>query len=573
MGKVVEKVAAELLSVEAERRGQMSHGQFGSRKGRSAIDAAAIIVDRAHAAWTNGHITGLLLMDIKAAFPSVAKGRLVNLMKARQMDGDRIRWTERFLSERTVEMVIEGNAMERHPVEAEVPQGSPVSPILFAIYTPGLIKWVEQYVSEAKELSFVDDLGWVATGSDVNHVVSILERCTAKSIEWASRRGLQFDTAKTETALFTCRRGHRKHLRPKLIAKIRVGNESIQFNAQVTRRLGVWMDAHLTFKEHHNQCMKKASAAEARLRTLTRTYGVVPENVRSVQVACIQAVALYESELWWDPGEVGRREDLKLLLNRQARSILGALPTTPRGALMRESGLTPAPVIMHSRQQRFAARMENACSSKLKELHKNSASRAPICRAVKKEHEHGRTSEGMSWPAPGEVPVVRTTILDDTTAAKSAAQRWAREKEAKVGAGVWMWWTDGSRSDDGRVGAAAVCKHRNEWRSRRSFLGTGHMEVFEVQQCAIGLTHDVAIEKRETLQKHGVKTVAVFSDWQAAIRREAHLEPGPGQRLARRITSRARSLLDHGIATEVHWLPGHSGIPGNEEADHQANLA
>jgi len=112
MGKVVEKVAAELLSEEAERRRLQSDGHFGSRKVRAAIDAAAIMVNRAHAAWTNGHITGVLHMDIKAAFPSVAKRRLVNLMKLRQMDGDLIRWTESFLLERTVEMVIEGNAME-----------------------------------------------------------------------------------------------------------------------------------------------------------------------------------------------------------------------------------------------------------------------------------------------------------------------------------------------------------------------------------------------------------------------------------------------------------------------------
>jgi len=120
MGKVVEKVVAELLSEKAERRGLLSDGQFGSRKGWSAIDAAVIMVDRAHAAWTNGHITGVLLMDIQAAFPSVAKGRLVNLMKVMQMDRDLIRWTESFLSERTLEMIIEGNAMERHPVEAGI---------------------------------------------------------------------------------------------------------------------------------------------------------------------------------------------------------------------------------------------------------------------------------------------------------------------------------------------------------------------------------------------------------------------------------------------------------------------
>jgi len=72
-------------------------------------------------------------------------------------------------------MIIEGNTMERHPVEVGILQGSPVSPILFAIYSSGLIKWVNVYTSEAEGLCFVDDLAWMATGSDVNHVVMILE--------------------------------------------------------------------------------------------------------------------------------------------------------------------------------------------------------------------------------------------------------------------------------------------------------------------------------------------------------------------------------------------------------------
>jgi len=256
-GKVVEKVAAELLSEEAERSGLLSDGQFGHRKGRSAIDAAAIMVHRAHAAWTKCHITGLFLMDIMAAFPSVANGRLVNLIKVRPVDGDLIRWTECVPLETTVEMIIEVNGMERNPVEAGASQCTPVSPILFAIYTSRLIKSVEEYVSEAEGLSVEVDRGWVATRSDVNHVVSILGTCAAKSIEWARRRGLQFDTAKTEALRFTRRRGHRKHLRPKLTAKIRVANGSIRFNGQVTRWLGGWMDAHLTCKEHYYRCGRK----------------------------------------------------------------------------------------------------------------------------------------------------------------------------------------------------------------------------------------------------------------------------------------------------------------------------
>jgi hypothetical protein len=43
-----------------------------------------------------------------------------------------------------VEMIITGNKMERHLVEAGIPPGSPVFQILSAIYLRGLIKWVEE---------------------------------------------------------------------------------------------------------------------------------------------------------------------------------------------------------------------------------------------------------------------------------------------------------------------------------------------------------------------------------------------------------------------------------------------
>ena len=99
------------------------------------------------------------------------------------------------------------------------------------------------------------------------------------------------------------------------------------------------------------------------------------------------------------------------------------------------------------------------------------------------------------------------------------------------------------------------------------------MEVFNTALWAIRLMPDVVIEKRETLHKHGGKTVAIFSDSQAAIQRTAHLEQGPELQLAKPMNRRGRSLLAHGIATEIQWVPGHSSIPGIEAADHPLNLA
>lgn len=85
---VVETSAIELLSEEGKTRWQLIDGQFGSRNGLSAIDAAAIIVDSAHAALKAGHIVGVLLMDIKAVFSTMPIGRVINIKTGRNMDGD-----------------------------------------------------------------------------------------------------------------------------------------------------------------------------------------------------------------------------------------------------------------------------------------------------------------------------------------------------------------------------------------------------------------------------------------------------------------------------------------------------
>jgi len=174
--------------------------------------------------------------------------------------------------------------------------------------------------------------------------------------------------------------------------------------------------------------MKKARAAEARLRVLTKMHGIIPDQVRPSQIAYVQAVALYRSELWRNPRQIGSQEDLQLLLNRQARSTLGALPTTPMGALMRESGITPAPVALDARQQRFTARVASACDgSKPMAVHDHPRSGAPICRVITKEHEQGREAETMGWPNPDKQPAGKMVVLSEDTATKREAISRAKE--------------------------------------------------------------------------------------------------------------------------------------------------
>jgi ribonuclease HI len=72
------------------------------------------------------------------------------------------------------------------------------------------------------------------------------------------------------------------------------------------------------------------------------------------------------------------------------------------------------------------------------------------------------------------------------------------------------------------------------------------------------------------LRRHHIH---IFSDNQAAITRSASLDHGPGQEITALIRDTALALRPHVVQVIVHWVPGHTGIPGNEKADALAKLA
>jgi hypothetical protein len=106
LGKVVERVAAEVLSKQCERFELLHNGQFGCRKSRSATDAVAKLVATVECAWKHKKIAGALFLDVKGAFPSVVRQQLIKRLLELGIPGDIIRWVNSFLTERKERLVI-----------------------------------------------------------------------------------------------------------------------------------------------------------------------------------------------------------------------------------------------------------------------------------------------------------------------------------------------------------------------------------------------------------------------------------------------------------------------------------
>ena len=149
----MEKVAAILISIHCEAFDKFHPGQYGGRPQRSAVDAVGVVIAQAQEAWKRGKVTGALLMDVAAAFPSVARSCLLRKMRTMVIDENLVQWVNDFMQGRRVVMSVDGQDGEAREVTTGLPQGSPVSPVLFAIYIADIHGEVEGQMDKGWSLT------------------------------------------------------------------------------------------------------------------------------------------------------------------------------------------------------------------------------------------------------------------------------------------------------------------------------------------------------------------------------------------------------------------------------------
>ena len=133
ISKVLERIVTFRLYAHAVTCKLIHPNQGGSLPGRSVTDAATTLLHEVKLLQASSLKVSSLFLDIKGGFDNVRAPILAARLNSYDTPTYMINWILSFLSNRTCRLLFKGGPMTFEDVDVGVPQGSPISPLLFVI--------------------------------------------------------------------------------------------------------------------------------------------------------------------------------------------------------------------------------------------------------------------------------------------------------------------------------------------------------------------------------------------------------------------------------------------------------
>lgn len=236
-GKILEAIVSIEMSKKLERLNFLPEEQYAFREHRSAPDIPLQVIQRVHNNRAARRPTVLITLDVKAAYDSVWHPGLLFKLLRFPLPRNLTAWLCDYLHDRKLQAQVAGFLSVVATVNCGVPQGSPLSPLLYILYTADLFGNSEPNTTTE---GYADDLSTTATGENVSSAVASAQAEINRISYWASMWRQQFNAEKSEVI-------HLSH-RPVAI-EVKLARDVIP-QKKVVRVLGLHLDERLTFKEH-----------------------------------------------------------------------------------------------------------------------------------------------------------------------------------------------------------------------------------------------------------------------------------------------------------------------------------
>ena len=138
VSKVFEKLVNNRIVDHLKKCGLFSDFQYSFRSSQSTADLLTVVSDRIARAFNRSGATQAVAHDIFKAFNRVWHAGLLHKFKSYRISGLIFGLISYFLSNRWLQVVLDGKSSQEYSVNAGVPQGSIVGPALFLLYINGL---------------------------------------------------------------------------------------------------------------------------------------------------------------------------------------------------------------------------------------------------------------------------------------------------------------------------------------------------------------------------------------------------------------------------------------------------
>ena len=164
VAKVLETIITARLTFHLESKGLLSATQYGFRKTHNTEQALWQLISDASKNLQAGKRTVTLSLDIQSAYDRVWHPGLLRKLADFDIQPDLLGWIASFLENRVAHMLVGSVEVVRHLLMG-VPQGSPLSPILFLIYIQDLLDSLTRvHGAKPKLLLMISLLGGLSTG-------------------------------------------------------------------------------------------------------------------------------------------------------------------------------------------------------------------------------------------------------------------------------------------------------------------------------------------------------------------------------------------------------------------------